>query len=435
MSWDAALLLYGVVLLGCLLAGVEIGVALGLVGVLGVTLASGTRLWLTFGNIIWNTTTNFNLLAIPLFVLMGEIILRSGMSERFYAGVSYFLRRVPGGLAHTNIAGCAVFSALTGSSVTTAMTVGTVALPEMRKRGYHDHLILGSLAGGGCLGILIPPSIPMIVYASITQVSVLDLFMAGMLPGILLALMFFCYVGARVLLSPGLGGQKEEAVSVEKSSVRYTLDTIPVIGLIVAVIAGMYFGVVTPTEAAGFGSAVALLVASFYKGFQISSLWIALQNSVVTSCVIMFITINAQFLSFAVVQSGIANGISSMLVGSHLSPFYFFCALVVLYAVIGMFLDGLSILLLTVPILYPGLSALGFNGVWLGVIIVILIELGALTPPMGLNLFAIQSIARDRSLGDVGRASVPYAVMIVCLCFMLYAFPSIALSLPNIMGH
>lgn len=191
-------------MVGCLFGGVLIGTTIGIVGILGITLASGTRLWPSLGDIVWNTTTSFTLVAIPLFVLMGEIILRSGVSRRFYAGISRLLTGLPGGLAHTNILGCAVFSALSGSTVATAMTVGTVALPEMRGRGYDDRLTLGTLTGGGCLGILIPPSIPMIVYSSVTQESVLDMFAAGIVPGILLTACFLAYVAIRVHRSPNL---------------------------------------------------------------------------------------------------------------------------------------------------------------------------------------------------------------------------------------
>ena len=204
MSWQAALLIYALLLAGFLSGGVIIGTAIGLVGVIGVTLVSGTNLWVSFGDIVWNTTTSFTLVSVPLFVLMGEIILRSGISQRFYAGIAAFLGFVPGGLAHTNILGCAVFSALSGSTVATAMTIGTVALPEMRARGYDDSLTLGTLTGGGCLGILIPPSIPMIVYAMVANVSVLDMFVAGIVPGLALMSAFILYVGGRVLIDPGL---------------------------------------------------------------------------------------------------------------------------------------------------------------------------------------------------------------------------------------
>lgn len=432
MSWQIALLIYGILLALCLLEGVGIGVAIGLVGVIGLTLVSGSQLWLSLGDIVWNTTNTFTLVSIPLFVLMGEIILRSGMANRFYNGISVLMRGLPGALAQTNIVGCAIFSAIAGSSVATAMTVGSVAIPEMRKRGYADRLTVGTLTGGGCLGILIPPSIPMIVYASMTQVSVIDLFMAGVIPGLTLAAIFMMYVGWRVWRSPGLAPPREPAAS-RRDVVRGLMDSVPVMVLIVSLIGSMYLGIVTPTEAAAFGSLLALALALVYRELSWARLKEALRNAVVTSGVVMFITLNAQILNFAVVTSGIGEGLAMGLASLGLPKLLFFCMLFVIYLVIGMFIDGLSIMLLTVPLLYPSFIAVGFDPVWVGVIIVVFIELGALTPPMGLNLFAIQSIADDMTLSEVANASFPYMVMISAFAFLLYAFPSIALWLPAVM--
>ncbi|MEJ8570585.1 TRAP transporter large permease [Microbaculum marinum] len=434
MSWEIALLVYGLVMAGCLLGGVLIGTVIGIVGILGITMVSGTRLWISLGDIVWNTSTSFTLVSIPLFVLMGEIILRSGVSGRFYAGVSRIFGRIPGGLAHTNILGCAVFSALSGSTVATTMTMGTVALPEMRSRGYSDGLTLGTLTGGGCLGILIPPSIPMIVYASVTQESVLAMFAAGILPGIVLTVAFACYVSFRVFFNRSLAPSGSAAVG-DASLLGSLADTLPVVLLIAAVLGGMYWGLVTPTEAAGFGCAVAILIALVYRDFSLDALGQSLKNAVITSCVVLFITINAQFLSFAVVQAGIGRGISNYLTDLNLAPFVMFLAIVCLYIVLGMFIDGLSIMLLTVPVLYPALSGLGFPGVWLGVVIIVLIELGALTPPMGLNLFAVQSISPKTPMSVIGRSSLPYAAIILGLCFLLYAWPDLALYLPELMHN
>lgn len=430
MSWTDALLIYGLTLVGCIMGGVSIGASMGFVGMLGITLASGMMLWPTFGDIVWNTTTNFNLVSIPLFVLMGEIILQSGISGRFYSGIAGLFRRVPGGLAQTNIVGCAVFSAIAGSSVATALTVGTVAVREMRARGYADTLTLGTLTAGGCLGILIPPSIPLIVYGSMTQESIIDLFMAGVVPGILLAFIFSIYVAARVYVTPGLVPKS----TTEKVDLWLAAkNALPVLSLVAAVIGGMYAGVVTPTEASGFGSLLALLIALSYRELTLDGFGRALRNTVLTSAVIMFVTINAQILNFAIVSSGIGHGLAQWLAGLQIAPLLFFCVLLLIYLVIGMFIDGLSIMLLTVPLLYPSLATLGFNGVWVGIILVVFIELGALTPPMGLNLFAVQSIVPDRSLGDVAAASAPYCILIIAFAFLLYAFPEIALWLPAAM--
>lgn len=432
MTWPVALGLYAFLLTGLLLGGAGIGVAIGLVGVVGITLAAGTQLWLSLGDIVWNTTNTFTLVSIPLFVLMGEIILRSGISTRFYNGVALLLRGLPGALAQTNIVGCAIFSAIAGSSVATAMTVGTVAIPEMRKRGYADRLTLGTLTGGGCLGILIPPSIPMIVYASMTQVSVIDLFMAGVVPGLALAALFMGYVALRVWRDPRLAPPPESRPS-GREMVRGAADAVPVVLLIAAVIGSMYFGIVTPTEAAALGCLIALVLALAYRELTRARLMEALRTAAITSGVVMFITLNAQILNFAVVTSGIGEGLAQGLASLGLPKLVFFCLLLLIYLVVGMFIDGLSIMLLTVPLLYPSFLAVGFDPVWVGVIIVVFIELGALTPPMGLNLFAIQSIASDRSLGDVAMASLPYTIMITGFAFLLYALPQIALWLPALM--
>lgn len=432
MSWQIALAIYGVMLVGLLLGGVSIGAAIGLVGVLGITLVSGTQLWLSLADIVWNTTNTFTLVSIPLFVLMGEIILRSGIASRFYGGVAVLLRRLPGGLAQTNIVGCAIFSAIAGSSVATAMTVGTVAIPEMRRRGYSDSLTLGTLTGGGCLGILIPPSIPMIVYASMTQVSVIDLFMAGVVPGLMLVGAFMIYVAMRVWLRPDLVPAVEPPPSGRQIRTAI-IDSVPVVALIVAVIGGMYLGLVTPTEAAALGCLIAFALAFAYRGLTWARVHEALRNAVVTSGVVLFITLNAQILNFALVTSGIGQGLAEGLAALGISRLVFFCLLFLVFLVVGMFIDGLSIMLLTVPLLYPSLIAMGFDGVWVGIIIVIFIELGALTPPMGLNLFAIQSIASDRSLSEIGSASLPYTLMISAFAFLFYAFPDIVLWLPALM--
>jgi len=430
VSWQAALLVYAAVLGGCLLGGVSIGAAMGLVGIVGITLISGTQVWSSLGDVVFNTTTNFTLVSVPLFVLMGEIILRSGMSGRFYHGLSRLMARIPGALAQSNIVGCAIFSALCGSTVATAMTIGTVALPEMRKRGYDDRLTIGTLTGGGCLGILIPPSIPMVIYGSMTNESVLDLFMAGVVPGLALGFIFMTYVLVRVLLQPKLAPREPGLVSLHEGF-GAAVDCLPVIALIALIFFSMYFGIVTPTEAAGLGCALALLIGLGYRQLTWRGLYEALGATVITTCIVLFITINAQLLSFAVVQAGIARGIATAMAESGLGPFPFFLMIFFLYLILGMFLDGLSLMLLTVPVLYPALIAIGFDGIWLGIVIIMFIELGALTPPMGLNLFAIQSISRGSSLALIARSSGPYAIMISLFAFVLYAWPEIALALPH----
>lgn len=432
MSWESALTIYGIVLVALLVGGVAIGSVMGIVGALGVTLLSGMDLWPTLGDIVWNTSNSFTLVAVPLFVLMGEIIVRSGVSVSFYAGLSQLLYGVRGGLAHSNIAGCAMFAAISGSSTATALTIGTVAIPEMRKRGYDDKLTLGTLAAGGCLGILIPPSIPMIIYAAVVQASVLDLFMAGVVPGVLLALIFMAYVAVYVWMKPSVAPAPAPRPSLRQVG-KSLLGTVPIILLITVILGGMYAGVVTPTEAAAFGCVVALIIAAFNGGLSLRNLRDALRNAVVTNAVLMFVIINAQILTYALTTSGVGRGASQLLVSLGLGPLGFFSALVVLYLILGTFIDGISMMLLTIPLLYPSVIANGFDPVLFGVILVVLIELGQLTPPMGLNLFAIQSISNGVALGHVARASAPFAALIILYCFLLFFFPGLALWLPAYM--
>ena len=430
MSWTEALFLHALVLIGCLIGGVNIGAAMGIAGLVVITITSGVNLWPTLGDLVWNTTTDFNLAAVPLFILMSELVLQSGIASRFYTGIAPWFRRVPGGLAQTNIAGCAVFSAVAGSSVATSLTIGSVAIQEMRARGYSDSLTLGTLTAGGGLGILIPPSIPLLVYGSMTQESVIDLFAAGMIPGILLAVFFSIYVGILATVRPSLTPRRD---SFDNTGSNVLRDSVPIILLIGGVIGGMYAGIVTPTEASGLGALFAAVIAAAYRQLNWRAVKQALRNTLLTSAVIMFITVCAQILNYSVITSGIGRGVTEWLVGLSLDPFLFFCLLILIYLIIGIFIDGLSIMLLTVPVLYVPLTAMGYNGVWLGIIMVIFIELGLLSPPVGMNLFAVQSIAPGSTLADVSWSSLPYCLIMIGFALLLYVFPQIVLWLPAVL--
>jgi C4-dicarboxylate transporter DctM subunit len=428
VSWQSALLLYAALLGGAIAIGIPVVGAMMLVGLVGITVQSGTLLWPTLGDIVWNTANSFTLSAVPLFVLMGEIILRSGASSRFYQGVSVLLNRLPGNLAQANIAACALFSAISGSSTATALTIGTVALPEMRRRGYADSLTLGTLTGGGALGNLIPPSIFLLVYAAVVQESVIDLFVATIVPGAIAVVMFMAYVAWRALRDPSLVPPK--ATHYTARDYLFALwQCVPVVVLILSIIGGMYWGVVTPTEAAGFGCLLSLLLAYFYGELDLAKARQALTTSVAVSSVVILIIIAGQILGYAVVQAGIARELAKFLVDLQLSPLLFFSMLFVLYVLLGTFLDGISMMLLTVPVILPTLTKMGMDPVWFGVILVIQSELAQLSPPVGLNLFAVQSIAGDVPMKTIAWASLPYAVMLSVLTFLLYFYPSLALWL------
>jgi tripartite ATP-independent transporter DctM subunit len=432
LSWQLSLLVIGSLLTLVIALGVPVAAAMGLVGIVSITLLRGTQLWPSLGDIIWNTASSFTLVAIPLFVLMGEIILRSGAARRFYLGLAVLMNNVPGGLAQSNIMACALFSAICGSSTATALTIGTVALPEMRGRGYSDRITLGTLTGGGALGNLIPPSLFLLVYATVVQQSAIDLFVATIVPGAVAVLMFMAYVAFRAIRDPSLVPAKAPRYSWGEFFVALG-QVMPMTLLIGAIIASMYFGIVTPTEAASFGCLLALVLAACYREMTRRELWTALINSIAVSCVMSIIVINGQILGFAIVQSGIGRGVADALAHANLAPFLFFIFLFALYLVLGTALDGLAMMLLTVPALYPTLKALGYNDIWFGVFLVIQVELAQLSPPIGLNLLAVQSIARDVDMKTITYASLPYAAMLSALCFLLYFFPSIALWLPATM--
>jgi C4-dicarboxylate transporter, DctM subunit len=432
LSWQLSLLVIGGLLALVIALGVPVAAAMGLVGIVSITLLRGTQLWPSLGDIIWNTASSFTLVAIPLFVLMGEIILRSGAARRFYMGLAVLMNNVPGGLAQSNIMACALFSAICGSSTATALTIGTVALPEMRGRGYNDAITLGTLTGGGALGNLIPPSLFLLVYATVVQQSAIELFVATIIPGVIAVLMFMAYVAYRAIRDPSLVPEKAPRYSWAELF-RGLWQVTPMAGLIGAIIASMYFGVVTPTEAAAFGCLLALILALLYREMTRRELWTALINSIAVSCVMSIIVINGQILGFAIVQAGIGRGVADALAQANLAPFLFFTLLFALYLFLGSALDGLAMMLLTVPALYPTLRAMGYNDIWFGVFLVIQVELAQLSPPIGLNLLAVQSIARDVDMKTITYASLPYAAMLSALCFLLYFFPSIALWLPATM--
>jgi len=433
VSWEWALFLYAIMIVSLLVGGVWIGTTMGLTGLIGISLLEGTSLWQSIGDILWNTSNSFTLTAVPLFVFMGEIILRSGISKRFYKGISYWLRPIPGGLAHSNVVGCAIFAAISGSSTATALTIGTVALPEMRARGYDDKFLMGSLAAGGCLGILIPPSIVMIIYGSMVQQSIAKLFMAGVIPGILITILFMIYIMIRALLNPRLAPREVVAVSYKQMFLGL-LDCWPIVALMGFVLGGIYFGVVTPTEAAAIGCSGAIVISLLYREINWASVKEALSNAVAANCMVMFIIVGAQILTFAVVNANIARELSAFLVESPLTRWQFFFLICAMYAVMGCLIDGISMMLLTLPILYPAIEAMGFSGVWFAVVLVIMIEFGQITPPMGLNLVAIHSISGGKQLSEVAKGALPYIVLLAIVVILLYFFPGIALWLPDTMS-
>ena len=427
MSWELAGAIYLVVMTLLLVGGVWIAIALGVVGVVGLLIVNPS-LVAGIESVAWNTIESFVLTAVPLFLFMGAVIMNSGVSARFYRGLTPWLARVPGGLAQSNIVACSIFAALCGSSVATAAAIGAIAIPEMRTRGYDMRMTTGTLAAGGTLGILIPPSIPFIIYGSTVGESVGRLFTAGVVPGVILTLAFMTFLGVQVWLHPGLV-PRETGVVTWAMRLRALLDLVPVVLLIVLVLGGIYAGVMTPTEAAGVGAAGALAVAALYRGLT----WLVLKRSLLetvrANAMILFIVIGAQIMSFALVSAGIPRGVVAAISDLSASRWMVFTFIVVMYLVLGCLVDALSLMLLTLPVVFPIVQAQGFDPIWFGVVLVILLETGLITPPVGINLFVIQGMSGE-PLGRVAAGSFPYVVLMLLAIVLLAFFPGLALWLP-----
>ncbi|MGE0699918.1 MAG: TRAP transporter large permease [Hyphomicrobiaceae bacterium] len=430
MSLDALVPVLLVAITVMLISGQWMAFALGAVGMLVMYLSKGVLGLQSLSSVVWNTANSYILIAVPMFLLMGELILRSGASNYFYRGVVVLLGRLPGGLLHANIFSCAIFAAVSGSSVATAATVGTVAIPEMLKRGYDAKPVLGSLAAGGTLGILIPPSIIMVLYGALVEESVARLFMAGVMPGLLMAGIFMLFIALQLVFAPHLAPPRHQE-GVDGPPFSDILHVFPVLGLLVVVLGGIYVGLTTPTEAAAIGAAGALVLAIGYGGLSVKVFNESVMATVKTTCMVTLIIIGAQILSAALTYSGVSRAVSEWVLALGLSKWVFFCALVVLYLVLGCFVDGISMIYMTLPVLIPVIKTFGFDLVWFGIILTILIELGQITPPVGLNLFTIHAISGGRSFSDVVMGSLPYCFLMLLVVVLLCFFPEIALWLPT----
>jgi len=417
-----------VVMFALISTGVKIAIAIAIPGVIGYYMFTGGAGLAPM--VPFNTIDNFALTAIPLFIFMGEVLVQCGASDMIYRGVSRFLAWVPGGLLHSNIAACALFASISGSSPATAATIGTVAIPEMKRRAYDTNLILGSLAAGGTLGILIPPSINMIVYGAITESSVGQLFAGGILPGIMLSGMFMAYIAIRIVRNRLLAPKEEVHLSLRNIALSL-FDLWPLLVLAVIVLGGIFGGLVTPTEAAAVGSAGALLIAIVLRKFNLQLLRISLRNAVETTCMVLLIVVGASILASIFARAGIPELVFEWAVASGFSKWVLLLFIYFLYVFLGCFIDPLSILVLTASTVIPIVVGFGFDIIWFGVIYVVLAETGMITPPMGINLFVIQGISREE-ISRVIVGSFPFfLLMLVCLA-VLTAFPSVVLVLPKL---
>ncbi len=421
-----------VLLLVLLGLSIPVGAALGVLGLILDPLYSMLPLSRAIGEVAWSSSTDFLLVAIPLFILLGEILLRSGLADRMYSAMSLWRSWLPGGLLHANGGASAGFAATSGSSVATAATVGTVALPQIEKKGYNESLFLGSLAAGGTLGILIPPSINLIIYGVLTNTSVPKLYLAGIIPGIVLASLFMLAIGIACTVRPAWGGEKVRATWGQR--LHALVHLVPPLGIFLLVVGSIYAGVATPTEAAALGVVGALLLALFSGRLNIAMLREALEGTMKASAMIMLIIVGAAFLNFILSGAGITNAITSTVTGLGVAPLQMLLILVIFYLVLGCFMETLSMMITTIPIVAPIMFALGFDEVWLGIVIIILVEAALITPPVGLNLFVVQSLRKGGSMNDVMIGSLPFVVMLIAMVGILAAFPGLALWLPTLFG-
>ena len=416
-------------MLGMMLIGLPIAVSMALVGIVGGIAAYGTPFLDSIAPVVWGVQNENLLTSVPLFVLLGELLLRSGIADRMYIALSAWLGRLPGGLLHTNIGSCALFAATSGSSVATAATVGTVALPSLHRRGYSMRASLGSLAAGGTLGILIPPSVNMIVYGSLTNNSIGKLFIAGIIPGLLLTGLFMLWIAGSSLAS---GNAMREAKVPLNDRIRALVHLVPPAVVFGIVMGSLYFGIATAAESAALGVIAAL-------GFVLHSgklSWELMRNCFVSTArvsgMILLIVVAAFVLNLTVSLTGVAEAMTKWVSGLGLSATGLILALMVFYLVLGMFMDVLSMQVATIPITYPIATALGVDPIWFGIFIVLMCELGLITPPVGMNLFVVHGIRPDKGgIEDAIWGALPYALIMILFTLLLLAVPQLVTWLPG----
>ena len=414
-------------------SGVWVALSMIAVSAIGMMLFTTRPVGDAMATTIWGTSSSWTLTALPLFVWMGEILFRTKLSENLFKGLSPWLSKLPGGLIHVNIVGCGLFAAISGSSAATVATVGKMSIPELRKRKYPEKILLGSLAGSGTLGLLIPPSIILIIYGVTIEDSIAKLFMAGIFPGIMLAIIFMLYVVAWSILNKDLMPKIAEEFSfIEK--IKRSKQLLPVVLLISAVIGSIYTGIATATEAASLGVVGALILSLFQGTLNKDSFKLSLLGATKTSCMIAFILAGSTFLSLAMGFTGLPRNLAIWIQELNLSPYMLIFILTIFYIILGMFLDGISAVVLTMAIIEPMIRQAGFDMIWFGIYLVIVVEMAQITPPVGFNLFVLQGMA-NRDMSFIAKSAFPLFLLMILAVIIIIIFPEIALWLPNQMSQ
>ncbi|WP_349740615.1 TRAP transporter large permease [Roseateles cavernae] len=417
-----------------LLLGLGVWVALALIGcgLVGLLLFTDAPAGVIFATTAWGSTASWSLTALPLFIWMGEILYRTRLAEDMFSGLGPWVNGLPGRLVHVNVLGCGIFAAVSGSSAATAATIGKISLPELKARGYDESISIGSLAGAGTLGLLIPPSIVMIVYGVAAQVSIVKLFTAGILPGLMMMLLFSGYIAIWSLRNPAKVPRDEERVGWAERFKRLRL-LLPVVLLIAGVIGSIYAGIATATEAATIGVIGSLIIAGLGGSLGRGAFVASLMGAARTSCMITFILLGAAYLTSAMSFTGLPANVAQWIASMNLSAYGLLTVLTLFFILLGCFLDGISIVVLTTAVLLPAVQAAGIDPLWFGIYLILVVEMAQITPPVGFNLFVIQGIT-GKGLFTLARMAFPFFLLLVLATVLITVFPDIVMVLPRAMG-
>lgn len=416
-----------VVLLALLVLSVPVASSIAGVAIIIGFFFSDYPIFGSIGEITWTTSTEYILLSIPFFVLLGELLLHSGIAKKIYFALNVWLSWLPGGLMHSNVAASTFFSSISGSSVATAATITTVAMPQGEKYGYNQGLFAGSIAAGGTLGILIPPSLNLIIYGFLTNTSIPELFIAGLVPGVLLALLFMFYIFLHSTYT------KDEEKEVEKYSWSEKFaelkNLLPVVLLFMVIMGSIYSGLATPTESAALGVIGALAIIYFSKMLNKEVIIKSVEGTLKTTGMIMLIIVAANFLNFVLMSVGLIDEIEYLIEDLNVSKYMLLFIITMVFIILGLFIETLSLMVITIPVITPIMISMGFDSVWLGIYIIILIEMALITPPVGLNLYVVQSIRKKGTIVEVMKGCIPFVLIMLLMAFLLIIFPQITLYL------
>jgi C4-dicarboxylate transporter DctM subunit len=431
---ELTLVQLSLILLGLLVvllaSGVWIAVGIGLVGLVAILLTTSVPIGTVLATMAWEASASWTLAALPLFIWMGEILFRTRLSEEMFRGLSPWLQWLPGRLLHVNVVGCGIFAAVSGSSAATCATIGKISLPELEKRGYDQKMALGSLAGAGTLGLLIPPSIPMVVYAVTANVSVLQVFLAGFLPGLLVLGLYMGYIMLWSMMNPGKSPPRDPPMPF-REKLRQSAKLLPVLGLILAVFLTLVLGIATATECAAFGVVGALVLAWWSGTLTAETFFKSVMSATRLTCMIMLILAAAKFATAAMAYTGIPAALASWVEGQNLQPHQLVLALTVMYIILGCLIDGISMIVLTAVIVLPMIERAGFDLIWFGIYLIIHVEMAQITPPVGFNLFVLQNMSGKDTL-TVAKAAIPFFILLNIAVLIITAVPEIATLLPRL---